>query len=135
MSNPEQALQRAIVAALAADAELTVILGTAGIYDRLIDKASLPYLVLADMTTLDWSTATEAGTEHLVTLEAWSNVEGKRELQAIVGRLRAVLHDQPLPLEAGALVNLRLQQARIERVTKLQLHRATIRLRAVIEAS
>lgn len=135
MASPEQALQTAMAAALAADAELAAMIGATGIYDRLIDKASLPYLVLAEVTTLDWSTATEAGTEHIVTIEAWSNAEGKRELQAIAGRIRAVLHDQPLPLEAGTLVNLRLQQARIERLPKLNLHRATIRLRAVIEAS
>ena len=55
------------------------------------------------MTTFDWSTATEAGTEHVFVLEAWSGEAGKRQVQEIVGAVRAVLHDRPLrarPLHA-----------------------------------
>ena len=87
MSSPEQALQAAVVAALAADARLHGAgPSRASIFDRLIDKAEFPYLVLGAMTTLDWSTATETGTEHVFSLEAWSGEAGKLQVQEIVAR-------------------------------------------------
>ena len=134
MSSPEQALQKAVVAALAADAGFAALVRPASIFDRLVDKAGFPYVVLGAMTTLDWSTATESGTEHVFVLEAWSGEAGKLEVQEIVAAVRAVLHDRPLPLAAGTLVNLRLERVQIERLAGQRLHRATMRLRAVVEA-
>lgn len=133
MGNPEQALQKAVFAALSADAAVTALVG-GGIYDRQIDKAELPYLVFGETTTLDWSTATEDGTEHVFVLEAWSKEAGKQEAQAMAGAARAALHDRPLALDEGVLVNLRLERVRVERIARQRLHRATMRFRAVIEA-
>lgn len=134
MESPEQALQAAVVAALESDPALAGLIGPHGVFDRLVDKAALPYLVLGPMTTFDWSTATEAGTEHVFTLEAWSGAAGKREVQEIAAAVRAVLHDGPLPLASGTLVNLRLERVLTERLAGHRLHRATMRLRAVVEA-
>ena len=134
MSSPEQALQTAVVAALGADARLTALVRPPSIFDRLIDKAEFPYIVLGPMTTLDWSTATETGTEHVFALEAWSGEAGKLQVQEIVGAVRAVLHDRPLPLAFGTLVNLRLERVQVERLAAHRLHRATMRFRAVVEA-
>lgn len=133
MGNPEQALQKAVFAVLSADAAVAALVGTR-IFDRLIDKAELPYLVLGETTTLDWSTSTEGGTEHVFVLEAWSKEAGKQEAQAIASTVRSALHDRPLALDEGVLVNLRLERVRIERIARQRLHRATMRLRAVIEA-
>ena len=130
----EQALQCAVVAALAADAGFAALVAPGAVYDRLIDRAAFPYVVLGTMTTLDWSTATEAGTEHVFVLEAWSDEAGKRQVQEIAGAVRAVLHDRPLALAAGRLVNLRLERAQTERLARSRLHRATMRFRAVVEA-
>ena len=114
----EQALQCAVVAALAADAGFAALVAPGAVYDRLIDRAAFPYVVLGTMTTLDWSTATEAGTEHVFVLEAWSDEAGKRQVQEIAGAVRAVLHDRPLALAAGRLVNLRLERAQTERLAR-----------------
>jgi len=131
---PEQALQKAVVEALGADAAFTGLVADGAVFDRLINKAVFPYVVLAEMTTLDWSTATDEGTEHVFSLEVWSSAPGKREVQSISAAIRAALHDRPLTLDAGTLVNLRCERTRTERLAKQRLHRAAMRFRAVIEA-
>ena len=134
MSAPEAALQAAVVAALGAAPGLAGLVGGHAVFDRQVEGAGLPYLLLGPMTTFDWSTATEAGTEHVFTLEAWSGEAGKREAQAIVAAVRAALHDRRLPLAAGTLVNLRLARVEVERIAGRRLYRATMRFRAVVEA-
>lgn len=131
--SPELALQKAVVAALEAAPAFVALVGRGAIYDRLIDRADFPYVVLAEMTTLDWSTQTEPGTEHVFTIEVWSKAAGKREVEEIAAVIRTVLHDQALALDVGALINLRCEKLRAERLAKQRLYRATLRLRAVIE--
>jgi hypothetical protein len=52
----------------------------------------------------DWSTGSEDGAEHSLTLHVWSRSGGKKEMQQIVEAIRAALHDKPLQLEDHYLV-------------------------------
>ncbi|TPW32758.1 DUF3168 domain-containing protein [Pararhizobium mangrovi] len=129
----EEALQRAVVAALNGDPAVTALTGSNAIYDRVIHRAAFPYLVLAEMASEDWSTATDTGFEHRMKIEAWSRTNGKREAEAIAGAVRDALHDQPLALEVGHLVALRCERVRVERIDKERLVRAQLRFRALVE--
>lgn len=83
------ALQRAIFARLSGDAALTALVGANGITDRRPDGPATPLLVIAGIDSTDHSTASEAGEEHIVTLEAWSEAAGHRQAQAIAAAVRA----------------------------------------------
>jgi Protein of unknown function (DUF3168) len=64
----------------------------------------------------DWSTGTEDGAEHDLTLHVWSRSGGKKQVQEILEAIKSVLHDRPLALPDHHLVNLRyeLSEARLD---------------------
>src|SRR6476661_7167918 len=55
----------------------------------------------------DWSTGTEDGAEHLLTLHVWSRACGNKQVHDIIEAIKSTLHDQPLALVDHDLVNLR----------------------------
>jgi hypothetical protein len=127
------ALLQAIHQTLASDAALTAIIGTDGIRDRLLPRPKLPCVVFGEMETRDFSTASEAGEEHLLVLEIWSEAEGRRQAQEIAGLVHVLLHDAALPLDGAVLVNLLQVGTRTRREPKTKFYLAEMRFRAVTE--
>ncbi|WP_037081021.1 DUF3168 domain-containing protein [Neorhizobium vignae] len=127
------ALLRAIHQTLANDAALTAIVGADGIRDRLLPRAKLPCVVFGEMETRDFSTASEAGEEHLLVLEIWSEGEGRRQAQEIAGLVHGLLHDAALALDGAILVNLLQVGTRTRREPKTKFYLAEMRFRAVTE--
>ncbi|PZM17087.1 DUF3168 domain-containing protein [Rhizobium tubonense] len=133
MSAAANDLLRAIHTRLGADAALTTLIGADGIRDRLVTGKQLPAIVISEMTTSDYSTATEPGEEHLLVLEVWSDAAGQRIAQEIAAMIHALLQDAALPLAAHALVNLRHASTKARREPKTRLFCAEMRFRAVTE--
>lgn len=129
----EVALRAAIHTALSGDAQLASLLGGPKIYDEAPRGAQLPYVTFGDLQSRDWSTSDGDGVEHFITLNAWSGQTGAREALAIAGRIRELLHDQPLAVSGYALVNLRFMQLDTRRESNGRFTRASPRFRAVTE--
>jgi hypothetical protein len=127
------ALLKAIHQTLASDAALTTIVGVDGIRDRLLPRAKLPCVVFGEMETRDFSTATEAGEEHLLVLEVWSDGEGRRQAQEIAGLVHGLLHDAAPMLDGAVLVNLQQASMRTRREPKTKFTLTEMRFRAVTE--
>ena len=132
-SDASWALQQAIFAALAGDATLTGLLGGARIYDEAPQDAAFPYVTLGTSRALDWSTGTESGAEHVVTIHVWSEGGGKKEALAIMEAVRAVLDDAALTLTGHSLVNLRHVFSEARRDVDGELVHGVLRFRAVTE--
>jgi hypothetical protein len=126
-------LQKAVYAALSSDLTLTTLLGGANIHDAAPRDAAFPYVVIDQMQMRDWSTGTEAGTEHMLTLHVWSDYAGKREACDIADGIRTVLDGAMLPLEDHRLINLRHQYSELKRDEDGQTHHGVLRFRAVTE--
>ena len=133
MSSATSSLQKAIWQKLSSDAALTAKLGAGGIVDRVVPKRALPYLVIGEIITSDWSTSTEPGEEHIITLEIWSDRDGHSEAQVLAGQVRDLLHNQPLTLVGAILINLQHLSTRIRREPRSRTHVAVVQLRAVTE--
>ena len=71
-------LQRGIYQTLANSSELGALLGGTRIYDDAPQAASYPFITLGQSLVRDWSTGTEDGAEHLLTLHVWSRAGGSR---------------------------------------------------------
>jgi hypothetical protein len=127
------ALLVAIHARLSNDAALVALIGADGIRDRLLPRPALPCIVFGEVETRDYSTATEAGEEHRLTLEVWSEAEGRRQAEEIAGRLRELLHDAALPLSGHVLVSLSHLRTTSARQAKTKLFKAELQFRAVTE--
>jgi len=126
-------LQKAVFAALSADAGIVAALGEAKVFDRVPPNATFPYVTFGRTSIYDWSTASESGTEQLFTLHVWSKAHGKAETLSILERIGAVLHEQPLALDGHALVNLRREFFEVRFDDDLDLYHGLARFRAVTE--
>ena len=133
MADAAWALQQAIFAALTADASLVALLGGTRVYDAVPTRAEFPYVTFAQSSERDWSTGSEQGGEHILTLQVWSRGGGRKEALAIMARVRAVLHDAPLALSGFRLVNLRHELSEARRDADGETWHGLVRLRAVTE--
>ena len=133
MPSSSWALQTSLYAALAADTALVGLLGVPRIYDDAPQRSAFPYVTLGQSALRDWSTATEAGDEHLLTIHVWSRAEGRRETNEIIEAIRAALHDGSLLLDGHRLVNLRYESSEARREPDGQTYHGIVRFRAVTE--
>jgi hypothetical protein len=125
------ALRAAVHDALIADAALTSALGGPKVYDEPPRNAAFPYVTLGEARIADYSTGTEAGEEHQLTLHAWSRQGGHREAHVIAGALLGALDDAPLMLADHHLVNFRFAVADVRREADGRTYHALVRFRAV----
>jgi hypothetical protein len=130
MSDSANALQKAVYETLAGDAALVALIGAAGIFDRRLTGKPMPYLVIAEIVTSDFEPDAE---EHVLTIEAWSDAEGRREAQTIAARVKDLLHDAPLTPSGAILVNLQHRSTRVRREPKSKAFVAEMTFRAVTE--
>jgi hypothetical protein len=131
--NASWALQKAIYQALANEAVLTALLGAGKIFDDVPQGASFPYLTIGQATARDWSTATEEGCEHILTLQAWSKDAGRKGIAAIMQAVHDILHGAPLALEDHILINLRHDFTDLNRDKGGEAYHGLTRYRAVTE--
>jgi len=127
------ALRAAIHNALIADTPLTTILGGAKVYDEPPKAAAFPYVTIGEARATDWSTGTERGEEHQITLHGWSRQGGHKEAHLVAGALLQALDDMPLTLTDHHLVNLRFALADVRREADGRTYHALVRFRAVTE--
>ncbi len=133
MPTSGNSLQRAVYQALSSNAGLVASLGGARIYDAPPPGAPFPYVTFGQSTERDWSTGSEEGREHILTLHVWSQAHGRSEVHEIMGYLRAVLHEAPLALDGWTLVGLRHEYSELRRDADGESWRGLVRLRAVTE--
>ncbi|MCK9551629.1 DUF3168 domain-containing protein [Aquamicrobium sp.] len=127
-------LQKAMFAALTGNAALVALMGGARIFDRAPTDAAFPYVTFGRTSVLDWSTSTEEGLEHLVTLHVWSKARGRKEAFAILDAVRTAL-GVPLSLDGQHLVSFRFEFAEVTFDDDISVHHGLLRLRAVTESA
>lgn len=133
MASPAWELQKAVYGKLVANAGLTALLGGPRVYDDVPRGAAFPYVTFGPSTVRDWSTGTEAGSEHLFTLRVWSKAGGEREVHLVLDALRAALHEASLTLSGHRLVSLRHEASEAARGGDGETYQGTARFRAVTE--
>lgn len=133
MADASLALQRAIVQALSEDAGLTAVLGPGRVFDRVPRTSPPPYVAIDSIATVDWSTGTERGDEHVVTLNIWSDALGRADVAGLMASVAAVLDDRPLALVAHRLVSLRHERSETRRRNDGDRVQGVMRFRAHTE--
>lgn len=126
-------LQKAVYDALVGNVALTTELGGARVYDAVPRGALFPYVTFGAFVTRDWSTGTEQGAEHLLTLRAWSKRGGAREVHRVLEAVRAAVDDGAFTLTGHRLVNLRHEVSDAARESDGETWSGSVRFRAVTE--
>lgn len=134
MSTAGWPLQKAVHAALAADVGIIAMLGDPPrIYDDPPGASALPAVQIGDGLESDWSTQTDKGAEHDLTIHVWSRAGGRKEARAILARICGVLHVAELALEDNTLINLRFVNSQVMRESDGETYHGIARYRAVTE--
>jgi hypothetical protein len=133
MASAAWELQKSIHGALTAEAALGALLGGPRIYDDVPRGAEFPYITFGQSTARDWSTGTEAGSEHTIVLNVWSRAAGEREAHLIMAAVREALHEAELAVAGHRLVNIRHEASEALRDPDGETFRGVIRFRAVLE--
>lgn len=126
-------LQKGIYQALAGDTSITGLLGGTNIYDDAPQNADYPYLTFGQSIARDWSTGSEDGLEHILTLHVWSRAGGKKETYEIIEAIRQVLHDALVTVTDHHLVNLRHEFSEARQDPDGETYHGIVRYRAVTE--
>lgn len=128
------ALQQAIYATLSTDDGIKDVLGDPPrVFDAPPRDAAFPYCVIGDDQASDWSTSTEAGSEHIVQVHVWSRANGRREAKLVADAVQAALDGAELSVTGQALIDLRWLDANVAREADGETVRAALRFRAVLE--
>ncbi|MBS0241936.1 MAG: DUF3168 domain-containing protein [Proteobacteria bacterium] len=132
MPSASWSLQKAVYAALAADAAVASFVADR-LFDAVPQRRSFPYVTLGQSTVRDWSTGSDEGDEHQLTLHVWSRADGRREAHELMSALKLALHERTLSLEGHHLVNLRHELSEARREPDGETYHGIVRLRAVTE--
>ncbi|MBK9077729.1 MAG: DUF3168 domain-containing protein [Hyphomicrobium sp.] len=133
MAGASFALQKAVFETLTAHAGVTSVLGGPRVYDEVPPRADFPYLTFGQTTERDWSTGTEGGSEHILTLHVWSRARGRKETDDVMAATEAALHDAVLTLDGHRLINLRHESSDARREADGETYHGVARYRAVTE--
>jgi hypothetical protein len=128
------ALQQAVFAALASSEDLRDAVGDPPrVFDTPPRGAAFPYVVIGDDRVADWSTATEAGSEHALAVHVWSRANGHKEAKLAAEAVRGALDNAELTVDGQSLIAIRHLETELARETDGETIRATLRFRAVLE--
>ncbi|MBI1385709.1 MAG: DUF3168 domain-containing protein [Rhizobiales bacterium] len=130
---PGWALQRALFETLVAAPGVLSILGGARIHDHVPRNAERPYVVFANASEIDAGTSECAATEHVLTLDIWSDAPGRRQALSIAAAIRDALETSSPALVGHHLVDLRQVSTTLTPDQDGGGFRASMRWRAVTE--
>lgn len=96
------AVQKLLVAALSG------IPGITGVFDGPPPDAGGPYLVVGADIVSDWSTKTETGHEHRLSVNAWDNGPGSAGAKRLIGAVETALAGLSGSADGQSIVSVRL---------------------------
>ena len=71
------------------------------------ENTSYPYVVISEETTANNGSVTLDGVEHTLTIHAWSQYRGRREIKEIMESVYSLLHNGAISVSGASLVNIR----------------------------
>lgn len=84
-------------------------------YDAVPRGAAYPYVTIDTMVSDNEDRLGSRSNNLFQYLHVWSESRGKEEVKRILDELSGLLHEQPLTLDNGTLISLRVQQKSTQR--------------------
>ena len=96
MKSALEPLQEAVYSKISGDATIMALI--TGVYDHVeqVEESNYPYVTIDDPTSTPWRTHSRAGEELTITLHAWSQYNGKKEINDIITNLNRLFGDTDL---------------------------------------
>ncbi len=128
-------LQEALYSVLATNTSLISLLGGPKIYDFTPQRTKPPYITIGMSQERDWSTSTEEGREHIVTLHSWSDNRGRVKADLILETIKDIMNMATLSLANHSLINLVYEFSEIRRERDGDRLHGLVRYRITTEPS
>ena len=77
------------------------------VFDDVPEGTLYPYVVLGEETAVNNGTKNLDGVEHTLTIHAWSQYMGRREIKEIMQSVYENLHNTAISVTGASLVNIR----------------------------
>ena len=77
------------------------------VFDDVPEGTAYPYVVIGEETDSNNGTKTLDGIEHTLTIHAWSQYRGRREIKEIMQSVYENLHNTDISISGASLVNIR----------------------------
>jgi hypothetical protein len=133
MGRTDAYLQKTIFETLQADAPLTALTGADKVFSHITSKTDLPYILICNWRSEDWSTSSENGDLHRFDIEVWDDAPSLVFRQEIGSKITELLHEQSLALDFGHLVNLRLENSFLSMQDNTKIQPLRLKFRATVE--
>jgi Protein of unknown function (DUF3168) len=127
------ALQKAVHVALTNATALTALMGGVRVFDDVPRNIPFPYITHGESIVRDWSTATDEGHEHSLSIHVWSQGAGRKQAHEILGLIERTLDQQALALDGHQLITLHHEHSEVRRESDGETWRGLLRLRATTE--
>jgi hypothetical protein len=132
--NAALSLQQAVFAKLMASEDIKDIVDDPPrVFDTVPRGAAFPYIVIGEDRQTDWSTATEKGSEHRLSIHVWSRAPGAREARVAAQAVADALDGAALSVTGFTLVSLRWLEGETLRENDGETIHAQLMFRAVLE--
>lgn len=132
-TNPEGALQTALIALLRADETLKTLVGDpARVWDEPPASPVYPHLLIGRSESRPVE-AEGGGTEHVLTLTCRSRFGGAEEAKAVTAAVRAALDDARPAIAGGRVISLRVTYVDVFRAADWRSVLGVARVRCVTE--
>lgn len=125
-------VQKALYETLTADSVLMTLV--TGIYDRVPERAGVPYLVIGDLSARDWSSKSGQGAKVAVVLHSFSRSRGGKSAAAIIERVRVLTHDATLSIEGKSCVVCRADSMAVMLDPDGQTEHGILRVEMLVQA-
>ena len=127
MADPILALHKALLASLQ-----TACTSATGVYDGVPQGATYPYVVIdySYANNRDFLSLDERMEERYVYLSIWSRLHGQREIMDLITQIQTI-HEQPLTLDTGTAVSVRVENTRTYRENDALTFRGQVVLRVI----
>lgn len=126
-------LQQALYERLTSNAPLMAMVS--GVFDRVPDDTSFPYITLGDMAISDASALGTVGTDQRVDLHVWSREGGRKQAAAIMDSVYGLLHNANFSVTGQALVNARFSSSTIQLENDGWTYHGKMQFRVILQAS
>ena len=102
------------------------------VYDDVPEGTSYPYVVIGEESTSNNGSKDLDGLEHTITIHAWSQYRGRREIKEIMESVYSLLHNTAITVSGASLVNIRQEFATtLEEADGITRH-GVMRFRAIV---
>lgn len=78
-----------------------------GVFDDVPEGTEYPYITIGEDTAVDVSSKDKTIFEHTLTIHAWSQYRGRRDIKELMEQVHNALHNVAITVDGASLCNLR----------------------------